>query len=120
MYPHERSLVARLSDKPFALIGVNSDQDRDDLKDIMKKEQITWRSFWDGGSTNGPIATAWNVSGWPTIYVLDHKGVIRYKNVRGEAMDQAVDKLLEEMSTAGAKDGQSGSDQQPDPKQEEN
>jgi hypothetical protein len=29
--------------------------------------------------------------------VIDHKGVIRYTNVRGDAMDQAVDKLLEEM-----------------------
>jgi len=31
--------------------------------------------------------------------VLDHKGVIRYKNVRGEALDKAVDTLLEERSS---------------------
>jgi hypothetical protein len=29
--------------------------------------------------------------------VLDEKGVIRYKNVRGEAMDKAVDALMAEM-----------------------
>jgi hypothetical protein len=29
--------------------------------------------------------------------VLDHNGVIRYKNVRGERMDEAVDALLKEM-----------------------
>ena len=63
----------------------------------MKKENITWPSWWDGGSTDGPISTAWNVHGWPTIYVLDHKGVIRYKGVRGEAMDKAVNTLLKEM-----------------------
>ncbi|MDA7979094.1 MAG: TlpA family protein disulfide reductase [Pirellulales bacterium] len=96
MYPHERSLVARLADKPFALIGVNSDP-KDRVKSAMDRENITWRSFWDGGSTNGPIAAAWNVSGWPTIYVLDHKGVIRFKGVRGEAMDKAVDQLLAEI-----------------------
>ena len=49
-------------------------------------------------STDGPIATAWNIRGWPTIYVLDHKGVIRYEGVRGEAMDKAVDQLLAEIS----------------------
>jgi hypothetical protein len=97
MYPHERSLVKRLEGKPFALLGINSDQDRDALKKVLVKEQITWRSWWDGGSTNGPIATTWNVHGWPTIYVLDDKGVIRYKGVRGEAMDKAVDTLLTEM-----------------------
>jgi hypothetical protein len=98
MYEHERSLVKRLEGKQFALLGINSDSNREQLKKVMEKEKITWRSWWDGGSTNGPIATKWNVSGWPTIYVLDHKGVIRYKGVRGEAMDQAVDTLLKEVT----------------------
>jgi len=97
MYPHERSLVKRLEGLPFALIGVNSDRDKKALKKVLEKENITWRSFWNGGSTDGPISRAWNVSGWPTIYVLDAKGVIRYKNVREAAMDKAVDELLAEM-----------------------
>jgi hypothetical protein len=96
MYAHERSLVERLKDKPFALIGVNSDS-KERVQEAMKKNNITWRSFWDGGNTRGPIATRWAVTGWPTIYVLDHKGVIRFKGVRGEAMDKAVDQLLAEM-----------------------
>ncbi len=105
MYPHERSLVKRLENKPFALIGINSDEKRDDLKKAMEKEKITWRSFWDGGSTQGPIATKWNIQGWPTIYVLDHKGVIRKKNVRGEAMDKVVDELLKELESASKSGG---------------
>ena len=85
--------MKRLEGKPFALIGVNSDP-KDRVRQAMKKENMTWRSWWDGGSTEGPIAKAWNVNGWPTIYVLDAKGVIRYKNVRESEMDKAVDKLL--------------------------
>jgi len=99
MYPHERSLVKRLEGKPFALLGVNSDT-KDRVRQAMKKENITWRSWWDGGNTEGPIAKAWNVSGWPTIYVLDAKGVIRYKNVREKKMDEAVDTLLKELEEA--------------------
>jgi Thioredoxin-like len=99
MYPHERSLVQRMAGKPFALIGVNSDDDRAELRRVLVDEKITWRSFWNGGGTQGPISTAWGVSTWPTIYVIDHKGMIRYKDVRREAMDRAVDKLLEEMET---------------------
>jgi hypothetical protein len=106
MYPHERSLVKRLADKPFALLGINSDINKEELKKVMEKEEITWRSFWNGPEgTNGPIAKKWNVHGWPTIYVLDHKGVIRYKNVRGEKMDEAVDKLLKEQEGEAKKDG---------------
>ncbi len=99
MYPHERSLVKRLADKPFSLLGVNSDWDLKKLQETLKKENITWRSFWNGpNGTGGPISKAWNVSGWPTVYILDQKGVIRFKDVRGEALDKAIDSLLAEKS----------------------
>lgn len=94
MYPDERSLVKRLENRPFVLLGVNSDRDREATKQVLQTEQITWRSWWDGGSTSGPIATKWNVSGWPTVYLLDHQGVIRHKGLRGESLDKAVDELL--------------------------
>ena len=85
MYPHERSLVKRLEGKPFALLGVNSDP-KERLKQVLVKEKITWRSWWDGGSTGGPIATKWAVEGWPTIYVLDAKGTAN----RGITLGQGV------------------------------
>ncbi len=98
MYPHERSLVKRLADEPFALIGVNSDAELAELRPRLEEERITWRSFWNGPEgTRGPISKRWNVNGWPTIYVIDQEGRIRYKNVRYEALDQAVDALLAEM-----------------------
>ena len=100
MIPHERSLVKKLENRPFALIGVNSDSSLDKLKEAVEKEQITWRSFFDGGSTNGPIATAWNVTGWPTIYVLDANGVIRHKNLRGDALEATIVALVEEAEKA--------------------
>jgi hypothetical protein len=96
MYPHERSLVKRLEGKPFALVGINSDKDLEGLHTAMQQEQITWPSWFDGGSTSGPIATRYQVTAWPTIYVLDPKGVIRFKDVRGGDLDKAVDSLLEE------------------------
>ena len=96
MYPHERSLVEKYADQPFAIVGINSDRDRAKLKDRMSEEGISWRSFYDGGGTGGPIASTWNVSGWPTIYVLDAEGRIRFKNVRGDAMDAAIEELMAE------------------------
>ena len=94
MYPHERSLVKKLQGKPFVLLGVNSDEDRQKLKKVIEKEHITWRSWWDGGG--GPIETAYNIGHHPTIYVLDASGVIRYTDIGGKALEDAVEKLLEE------------------------
>jgi hypothetical protein len=95
MLPHEKTLVQRLADQPFALLGINSDGDAEDVKKILAEQKITWRQAIDG-DTAGPLATKWNVNGWPTIYVLDAKGVIRYRDVRDEEMEKVVLELLEE------------------------
>ena len=96
MLPHEKEMVKRLADKPFALIGINSDGDRSVVNKILQEQNITWRNIIDG-STSGPIAKAWNVSGWPTIYILDAKGVIRYRDLRDKELEDAVVKLLAEV-----------------------
>ena len=96
MYPHERSLVMRLRDKPFALLGINSDKNLNELHAAMAREQITWRSWWDGGDSGNSIARTWKVRAWPAIFVLDHEGTIRYRDIRGGALDAAIDSLLEE------------------------
>lgn len=95
MLPHEKALVKRLESKPFALLGINSDGEADVVKKILADNQITWRQAIDG-DTSGPLATKWNVHGWPTIFVLDHKGVIRYRDVRDQQMEDAVLALLKE------------------------
>ncbi|MFQ5734001.1 MAG: peroxiredoxin family protein [Planctomycetaceae bacterium] len=100
MFPQERELVNALRDKPFVLLGVNSDP-RARLKKAQKEKNLVWRSFWDGGTTAGPIARAYRVKDWPTIYVIDHRGIIRYKGegVRGgraKWLVPAVKKLLAE------------------------
>jgi hypothetical protein len=99
MYPHERSLVKNLAGKPFALVGVNSDPDLEQLKTVLTDESITWRSFTNGPKgTGGPISSEWNVQGWPTLYVIDHKGIIRQKYLGSpgdKVLDKAIEKLVE-------------------------
>lgn len=98
MYPHERSLVRKLADKPFAIIGVNSDRDLEKLRSVSTEKNITWRSFWNGpDGTRGPISKKWQVTAWPSTFLLDKDGVIRYKNPRGEALDKAIETLMAEM-----------------------
>lgn len=96
MYPHERSLVKNLAGKPFAIIGVNSDRDIEIPQKLIEEGTVTWRSFQNEGP-EVPISETWGVRGWPTIYVLDAEGKIRYKNVRGDGLDKAVKTLMEEM-----------------------
>ena len=94
MIPHERELVKRLAGKPFALVSVSADNKKDDLTEFLKTEPMPWTHWYEG--TGGTSLGKWNVQSFPTIYVLDAKGTIRYKGLRGKPMDEAVEKLLAE------------------------
>jgi hypothetical protein len=63
----------------------------------MDREQLTWRSFADSGA----IYVKWSASGTPAYYVIDHRGVIRYKwlgrpGPTEQTMDAALEKLVRE------------------------
>lgn len=99
MLPHERSLVKRMSDKPFALIGINGDDGDNQLAEKNKEKEVTWRSFKNKQADDQKsIAEEWNVQGWPTLYLIDHKGIIRQKwlgSPGDEVLDREIDALVE-------------------------
>jgi len=85
--------------KPFALIGVNINcYAPGKLKEVMAKEQLNFRSFTDTreGDGLGVISSAWNLMGTPTLFVMDHNGVIRYIR-RGIPDATAIDEMLKKL-----------------------
>jgi S1-C subfamily serine protease/peroxiredoxin len=98
MYPLERQLVKRCKDKPVVVVGVNCDEPAR-LRQLTDDGTVTWRNWSDG--PHGPIHQTWQITAFPTVYVLDHAGVIRYRDVRGSSVDEAVDALLKKMPPPG-------------------
>ena len=103
MYPHERTLVNDMRGRPFALLGVNNDAKISTVKTAIKKNNINWRSWYDG--KGGDIVKDFGIRSFPTIFLVDHTGVIRYKNVRGSKLDEALEILVEEAEQAGMSGG---------------
>lgn len=95
MYADERSLVDELRHEPFVYLGVNSDK-LDRIRQVREREKLNYRMWWDEG-LDGPIATRWGIPGWPTIFVLDAEGVVRFQGVRGAELREAVKSLLAEL-----------------------
>jgi thiol-disulfide isomerase/thioredoxin len=95
-FGHHRSLVECFRGQPFALLGVNSDEDWDLLLERNRVKGVNWRSWWEG-SRPGPVARAWGILGWPHVYVLDPGGVVRFTNLLGPQLEEAVEGLLREM-----------------------
>ena len=89
--------------KPFALIGINTNgYDVKKLKEVMEKENLPWRSFADAEPARG-IFNKWNLQGTPTLYMLDHRGVIRHRWLGGPGdavIDAAIAKLVKEAEGA--------------------
>lgn len=101
LIPQERALVELYKDKPFVLIGVNADRDKEKLGPVLKEYKISWRSFWCGPKgPEGLIATSWNVNSWPTIFLIDQAGIIRGKNLNGAALDAKIAALVSEAERA--------------------
>lgn len=100
IYEHGPRLLKQYAGRPFAIVGVNSDEDRTILRRRVREVGVTWRVFWDGGKIGGPIATRWNVEGWPALYLIDHQGVIRSKYLRGESLDRAIETWVRQAERA--------------------
>jgi thiol-disulfide isomerase/thioredoxin len=95
MIPYERDMVKTLKDKPFALISLSADAKKETLTKFLDDEPMPWTHWWNGGATGGPV-DAYRVRTFPGVFVLDGKGVIRFKHLRGPELEKAVEKLLAE------------------------
>jgi peroxiredoxin len=98
--PHERELARRMEGKPFTLLGVNCDYKVSTARAVLAKEKIAWPNWYDGDARQGKIANRYHIQSLPAIFVIDGKGLIREKDVRGESLDKAIEALLKEKSSA--------------------
>jgi thiol-disulfide isomerase/thioredoxin len=96
MIPHERALVEKLRGSPFKLVSVSADDEKETLIKFLEKEKMPWTHMWSGAV--GSFIDEYQIGSYPTIFVIDAKGIIRFKHVRNEQMDHAVEMLLKEMS----------------------
>jgi thiol-disulfide isomerase/thioredoxin len=98
MAPHERDLVRKMKGRPFILVGINRDDTAREMKEALEEDGATWLSLWDG--PGGAIAKDYYAGSLPTIYLIDHKGMLRYycpglpEDLR--KLDERINKLVEE------------------------
>ena len=91
MYGHERQMMQTMKERPFVILGVNADQP-EVLKRLVDNKTVTWPSIADG--RNGPIGQAWGVRSYPTLYIIDHEGVVRHQ-IEGRPSDGEIDRMVE-------------------------
>jgi peroxiredoxin len=97
--PETAARLQHYAGQPFAHIGIHTADDSiQAIREAVKELGVTWPVVVDAptaGATMGPIATRWQVAGWPTVYVIDHEGIIQSNWAREREMAELVPALLE-------------------------
>lgn len=99
-YPYERLLLELYEGWPLTLLAVETGSSAAAVKAARDAQGLRYRAWWDAPQEAGPgaIAAAWRVTGFPAVYVLDARGVIRFIDLRQEDLLKAVRQLLTEQA----------------------
>jgi len=81
-------------DKGFEIIGVSLDQNEAGLKSFTKDRNMTWQQYFDGKGWGNKLAQKYGIQSIPATFLLDGDGNIIGRDLRGEALEEAVAKAL--------------------------
>jgi peroxiredoxin len=74
----------------FDILGISLDRKKEDWKNAIMADRLTWKHVSDLKYFSGPVAKLYNVTTIPASFLLDENGVIIAKNLRGDELYQAV------------------------------
>ncbi|MCJ0742669.1 TlpA disulfide reductase family protein [Pedobacter montanisoli] len=79
-------------DKGFNILGVSADNDKNNWLNAIKHDGLLWENVSDLQGDKNHAALMYGISAYPTNFLINDKGIIIAKNLRG---DQLRKKLLE-------------------------
>jgi thiol-disulfide isomerase/thioredoxin len=96
MHPVQKEILTRYSRDDVVIIELNGDavESLDKVRRKMSRDGLAWIVISEG--TDGPNSEQWQVSHWPTYFIVDREGRIRRKafgNV-GRSLVEWVDLLV--------------------------
>ena len=92
--PNVVALYNEFHSKGLNIIGVSLDKDAAKWKEAIAKDGLVWShvsnlKFWED-----PIAKQFNIQAIPATFILDEKGIIVAKDLRGDELKAKVQELL--------------------------
>ncbi len=82
-------LQKKYKDEPVVILGISADRDQAPWKAFIEKHKLEWAHFYDDRRM---MANRFVVNGYPTYLLLDHEGIIRY---RQQGWNPQVDSRLD-------------------------
>ncbi len=92
--PNVVALYAKYHSKGLNILSVSLDKEASAWKDAIAKDNLTWNHVSNLKEFEDPIALQYGINAIPTIFVLDAKGLIIAKDIRGEELNAKIASLL--------------------------
>ncbi|MDD2386365.1 MAG: TlpA disulfide reductase family protein [Bacteroidales bacterium] len=78
----------------FTVFGVSLDKNKESWEKAIKDDGLSWTNVSDLLYWNCASAKDYNVKGIPANFLIDGKGVIIAKNLRGEKLENELEKYI--------------------------
>jgi thiol-disulfide isomerase/thioredoxin len=88
--PHVKQVYSKYHDKGFEIIGISLDKDKQKLLDFVKANEMPWPQYFDGQGWKNEIAKKHGIQGIPALWLVNKKGEVVSKDVRGK-LEAAVE-----------------------------
>ena len=81
-------------DKGFEIYGISLDNAKANWQACVQRYYMAWIQVSDLKGWQSAAARAYNIKSLPSMYLVDQKGVIVAKNLRGEELAKQLEKLF--------------------------
>ena len=98
--PNVKRTYAKYKDQKFQIIGISLDRSITPLEEYIEKKELGWLHYWDN---SGKVSNMYKVRAIPSTFLIDGEGAIRKTNLRGHALEHAVEELVKENLAKPAK-----------------
>ncbi len=92
--PNVVAAYEKYHDKGFEIVGISLDQDRAAFDTFVADNKMTWRHQFDGKGWENECAAAYGVRSIPATYLIGQDGKVVAIGLRGEQLEQRLEKLL--------------------------
>lgn len=92
--PNVVNAFKKYKDRNFTVLGVSLDRAKDPWLKAIKDDQLQWTQLSDLKFWNNAVAVQYKIQSIPQNFLIDPKGVIVGKNLRGEELQSRLAILL--------------------------
>lgn len=91
--PHMRNIAKKFQGQPLVMLSVSLDHDEQKWKEFIRKNDMTWLQYYDGGFA-GPVSRLFAVHAIPHTFTIDADGVLQDERIGDASIEGKLKKLV--------------------------